>query len=430
MGLLGMTMPVYSLFLSLVTLGLPTVLARFIAMDLSRGDQKKIQESKHFSFLLVFFPAALIALGLYFFSSQLCSLLYKDQRTVSVLRFLAPLLILTSFSLIYRGYYRGLGLTLPLGCSEIGGVLAESAYVLWGLLRFSSFSPQAGLTLIMSGAVYGEAITLLTLACWEKRAKSNLSALPPLADGPATTVRHCRARRLPSAQRRLLKNSLPLLLQELIHSVSRMADGVIIPRLLISGGLTPVQATKAAGFYWGLTLPIYFIPLVFLLPLTTIILPATARAGKDQKSLRRFWGKGRKLLLLSLVYGVLSVLLLQLSEEKISSAFFNASGSNRLLLMVLPALPFSAFNLLLTPIVEGLGKQGFLCRATLVGLLIKTAVTTALVPLPGYGITGAAWGFIINQIILSLLFSWKVWRLGMFTRFSPSPSVQKQDRST
>jgi O-antigen/teichoic acid export membrane protein len=178
-------------------------------------------------------------------------------------------------------------------------------------------------------------------------------------------------------------------------------------------GLTAIQATQSAGFYWGLTQPLYFIPLVFLFPLTTIILPATARAGTGEEALRRFWRKGRKLLALVFVYGVFSVLLLSFFGDEIAGILFNSTGSNRLLLMILPALPFSAINLLLSTMIEGLGKQGFLYQATLLAILIKTAVTTALVPLPGYRITGAAWGFLVSQIAYTLFLNGKMFRLGL-----------------
>lgn len=412
MGVLGMVMPIYQLLLTIVTLGLPTVLARFVALDLSRGNTAGIGKNKRTCFLLIFILSFGIALGILFFANGISSLLYKDQRTWTVLRFLAPLLILTSFSLTYRGYYRGLGHTLPLAGSELGGALVEFIYVVRRLSTLPPLTTETGINLIMTGSILGESITLSVFILWDI-AKNKIGPVVDAKSGTpvSTDKRRLRAGEALPGHRRLLRNSLPLLLQDLIYAVSGLADGILLPRLLMLSGLTAVQATKAAGFYWGVAQPLYFIPLVFLFPLTTIILPATARAGAGEEALRRFWRKGRKLLALVFIYGICSVLILQFFGDKIAGILFNSSVPNRLLLMILPSLPFSAFNLLLSSIIEGLGKQGFLCRATLLVILIKTAITTTLVPLPAYRITGAAWGFMVSQIAYTILLSGRMFRL-------------------
>lgn len=417
MGILGMVMPVYQLLLTIVTLGLPTVLARFVAIDLSKGNIAGIGKNKRTCFLLIFILSVGMALAILFFATGISSLLYKDQRTGTVLRFLAPLLILTSFSLTYRGYYRGLGHTLPLAGSELGGALAEFIYVVRKLSTVPPLTTDTGINLLMTGSIFGESITLSVFILWDiAKNKIKPVALTKTRSPVSAGKKGLRAGEAQPGHRRLLRNSLPLLLQDLIYAVSSLADGILLPRLLMLSGLTAVQATKAAGFYWGLAQPLYFIPLVFLFPLTTIILPATARASAGEEALRRFWRTGRKLLALVFIYGICSVLILQCFGDKVAGLLFNFSGPNRLLLMILPALPFSAFNLLLSSIIEGLGKQGFLCRATLLVILIKTAITTALVPLPAYRITGAAWGFIVSQIAYTILLSGKIFR---FTLLSP-----------
>lgn len=414
MGVLGMVMPIYQLILTIVTLGLPTVLARFVALDLSRGNTEGIEENRRSCVLLIFILAVGMALGIFIFATDISSLLYKDHRTGVVLRFLAPLLILTSLTLIYRGYYRGLGHTIPLAGSEICGVLGETIYVVHRLSTIPALTTEKGINLVMIGSVFGETITVLILILWDKYRKKQRPMVYPKSGAPKKSSRGpSRTDETQLGHRRLLRNSLPLLMQDLIYAVSGLAEGILLPRLLMLSGLTAIQATQSAGFYWGLTQPLYFIPLVFLFPLTTIILPATARAGTGEEALRRFWRKGRKLLALVFVYGVFSVLLLSFFGDEIAGILFNSTGSNRLLLMILPALPFSAINPLLSTMIEGLGKQGFLYQATLLAILIKTAVTTALVPLPGYRITGAAWGFLVSQIAYTLFLNGKMFRLGL-----------------
>ena len=260
MGVLGMVMPIYQLLLTIVTLGLPTVLARFVAIDLSTGNTVGIGKNKRTCFLLIFILSVGIALGILFFSTSISSLLYKDQRTGTVLRFLAPLLILTSFSLTYRGYYRGLGHTLPLAGSELGGALAEFIYVVRRLSTLPPFTTETGINLIMTGSIFGESITLSVFILWDiAKNKIKPVAPPNRITGErrqeATTGERGSAR--PQAVTAQLSPSPPT--RPMIYAVSGLADGILLPAFNAERSYSR-QATKAAGFYWGLAQPLYFIP--------------------------------------------------------------------------------------------------------------------------------------------------------------------------
>src|SRR5690606_16083926 len=113
----------------------------------------------------------------------------------------------------------------------------------------------------------------------------------------------------------------PLMAQQLILSFSRIADGILLPHLLKKGGLSPSLAATKLGEYWGMATPLLFFPLFIFSPLSTIILPATARASVSQK-LSLYLRKIRCLLGVALLYGLVAGGLLLRFGPTISIRFY------------------------------------------------------------------------------------------------------------
>jgi Na+-driven multidrug efflux pump len=122
-----------------------------------------------------------------------------------------------------------------------------------------------------------------------------------------------------------------------------------------------------------------------------------------QKNLNPYFRKLRWLLGWAFLYSLGVCLLLLKWAKPLSLLLYKSTAATGYLPFLLPALPFLVMNNILTPVVEGLGKQKFLLRVTLIMIFIKTGITTAFVPLAAFGLTGAAWGVTISQALLFCL---------------------------
>lgn len=389
-GLIGMVFPFYRLLVIFITMGLPAALVRLIAIEKAKNNLAWILQTKIKASYLVSIPALIIAFFTFLFAKPLGSFLFNDPRTGVILKYLAFAINLNSLSLIYRGYFHGLNRIAPLAWSEAAETLGESAFVLFTLYTTFFSSVEGSAQTLAQGFVLGELTCFLLLFgydCLFIRPSMKVSTQPSLP-----------GRKLSC----LLNSSFPLMAQQLILSFSRIADGILLPQLLKNGGLSPSLAATELGEYWGMATPLIFFPLFLFSPISTIILPATAQATVRQ-NLSPYLRKIRILLGFALVYGIVAGGLLLRFGSSIALFFYQTTAAAKYLPFLLPALPFMVINHILIPVAEGLGKQGFLLRATLVMILIKTGVAAAFVPLPTFGLAGAAWSVTISQALYCCL---------------------------
>jgi len=391
-GLLGMIFPFYRLLSLLITMGLPTAFVRLIAIEKAKKNTAWILQSKKTVFTFVAVTAFLVSCLLFLFATPLGSLLYNDLRTGPLLKYYALALNLHCLCLVYRGYFHGLDRIAPLAFADLIETLGETTFIL--LFLFSRPCPRlsveaAGL-ILAKGYLLGEATCLGALFLYDR------SRVRPVLTNTAPQAASGR-KLLP-----LLCSSFPLMAQQLVLSLARIAESILLPKLLTKGGLTPTQIAHNLGEYWEMAMPLLLFPLILFSPVSTLILPATARATV-KNNLPVYFQKLRWLLRGALLYSLgVSFLLLKFAKP-LSLLLYETTAATRYLPFLLPALPFMIMNNLLTPVVEGLGKQVFLLRATLVLIFIKTGVMAAFVPLPAFGLAGAAWALTISQALLFCL---------------------------
>lgn len=405
-GLLGMIFPFYRLLSLLVTMGLPTALVRLIAIEKAKKNTAWILQAKKNVALLVAATAFPVSLLIFLFATPLGSLLYNDLRTGPLLKYFALALNLHGLCLVYRGYFHGLDRITPLAFADLIETLGETIFILLFLFvaRRPPFSVETSAPILAKGYLLGEATCLGALFLYDRfRVRPHLIA---------TATQPVPGRKLWA----LLYTSFPLMAQQLSLSLARIAESILLPKLLTRGGLSPSQIAQSLGEYWEMATPLLFFPMILFSPVSTLILPATARATV-KNNLPVYFRRIRWLLGGAFLYALGVCLFLLKFATPLSLLLHKTTAATRYLPFLLPALPFMIMNSLLTPVAEGLGKQAFLLRATLVLIFIKTGVTAAFVPLPAFGLAGAAWGVTISQAMLFCL-------LLKETLFSAAPNTK------
>lgn len=394
-GLLGMIFPFYRLLSLLATLGLPTAFARLVAIENAKKNAAWIGEAKSKVFTLVAATTVIVSGLLFLGATPLGTFLYHDLRTGPLLKYYACALNLHCLCLVYRGYFHGLDHIAPLTFADLIETLGETVYIL--LFLYDGACPpvngEVAGRVLAKGYLLGEATCLGALFLYDR-----FRVRPQLA---GAVTRPASGRKLLP----LLRSSFPLMAQQLVLSLARIADSILLPRLLAKGGLSANQIAHLLGVYWEMATPLLFFPLILFSPVSTLILPATARAVAQNK-LPAYLRKLRWLLGGAFLYALGVCFLLLKFGPLLARLLYGTTAATRYLPFLLPALPFLLLNSLLTPVAEGLGKQLFLLRATLVLLCVKTGVTAAFVPLPAFGLAGAAWGLTTSQVLLFCLL-WK-----------------------
>src|SRR5690606_40155484 len=83
--------------------------------------------------------------------------------------------------------------------------------------------------------------------------------------------------------RRLLRLATPLLLLQLVKNLTATINAVLIPRRLQAAGLTAAEATILYGELTGMALPLLYLPMVAVWPITQVLMPDLAAQAAQER---------------------------------------------------------------------------------------------------------------------------------------------------
>lgn len=384
LGILNMVYPVYRLLSGVATLGLPLALTKWVSEYLAARELERIVPMRRWAARIVLFLALGLSVLLYLGTPCLGRSVFSDPRVQEALWLIAPAIPFSALSAIYRGYFHGFSKMAPTAISEIDEQIMEigSTYLMATFattLPFSlSATPVLGLTL-------GEVACFLTLFAILKRH----SGQPAELDSGT--------RRIP--RRRIFTYSWPLLVNQIVVSVSMASEGVLIPRLLIRSGATAAMGTGLFGELSGMAEPVAYFPLLLLGPLGAVLSPQVSSAWKT-RSYRRIGQKISKFFIINILICLLSFLGILVFAAPLTGFLYKSQTPAPLIRLLVIGLPFTGLGNLAQSIMVAVGATDKTLKLSLWSIGLKTFMFMILVPLRG--IEGAAWAINITQIFVSL----------------------------
>lgn len=380
LGLYQLILPVYSVLLSLTSVGLTTAVSNLSARYEALGDRRAIHQVRGQALRLFFLLAVLPCALLLVFSDGVSVYLLGDARTRLGLLLLVPCLLLTGTENLQKHYFYGTGRVAPAALTELAEQVLKAGFILGLLVLLRPATPEEAVGTIVLGMVLCEILSALTQTLLFR------VYLGPSAQLPG-------AGREPKALRRQMgRIAAPLGAAALLGNLITSANAVLIPRLLVLGGLEQSEAVSAYGVTFGMTLPMLLLPTAFLSALGLVLTPKLSRcsalgAGEAIRGLvRRSVGAANLLLLPALA-------LLAVLGPAIGTALYGeASVGDHLPLLALGVL-FSCWQTLFSWVLTGIDRQGLSAALALVCdglLLVLTCLTVARWGLAGYAVSFAA----------------------------------------
>lgn len=282
LGLYQLILPVYSVLLSLTSVGLTTGVSNLSAWYQALGNQRVIDQVRGQAVKL-FLLLALIPCGLLLlFSDGVSVYLLGDARTRLGLMLLVPCLVLTGIENLQKHYFYGTGRVCPAAVTELIEQILRSVLVLalvWATIPATAEEAVGAIVLGMALCEVTSALTQTVLFRRYLGPRDRLAGAPL----PPSTVR-----------RKLGRIALPLGLAALLGNGISSANAVLIPRLLVLGGMDQSQAVSTYGVTFGMTLPMLLLPTAFLSALGLVLTPKLSRcaalqqAGEIRRLVRRW----------------------------------------------------------------------------------------------------------------------------------------------
>ncbi|MDD4110424.1 MAG: polysaccharide biosynthesis protein [Clostridia bacterium] len=272
-GIYQLIFPVYSLFLIVVSGGMPIALSKIVAECRARGEKKRarrflLQGIIYLSIISIFFSLIFLLFAKEIAIFQGNSLAETGYFAVAIAIFFAS--ILTAF----RGYFQGYQNMIPTAISQIVEQVFKLSLGLGFAILFLNYGLAYGVFGAMLGVAIGEILSLiyLTITYFVRRRKQETILEPQITE------------KFSKDFKTLIKKSLPITLNSIILPLIIAVDSFLIINLLMKTGVGNSVSTQMFGVYSGMINSLINLPTIVSLSLAVSLVPTISfnkEKGKD-----------------------------------------------------------------------------------------------------------------------------------------------------
>ena len=393
-GLYQMAYPLFLLFLTFTSAGIPLAISRVIAAESARGRETTGQMK---TALRLFALVGLIGAGLMCVTAVFMSRIQQDTNLTACYLALAPSVFLCALVSVLRGYFQGKNNMIPTALSEIVEQAVKAG--------FGFFAAQA-----VGDPVKGAVFALLGVSI------SELAALAYLLQKyrGERKIKSLRKIKAPT----LLYSVLPAMAAASLLPLSRTIDSIVVVRLMAR---YTGRAVALYGLFTGSVMSLIDLPASLTGGIVAAAIPLVS--SSDSKGNREEAKKNAALaLLFTFAVSVPCALFLFFFASpvvKLLYASLPASDISTVIALVrlssVSAVSLSAVNTLAASLT-GMGRAKHAATAMLVAILVKFVLQMLLVSNPVLSVGGAAIASNVCYLVAFFLDSLYTWRVPKNTK--------------
>ena len=365
MGYFNVAYSIYIWFYLICTAGLPVAVSICVARAAAEENHGKCERIFRVSLISFSGAGALFTVIMAIFSRGFSALSGIDNSYLCIAA-IAPSVFLSCVSSSVRGYYQGRGI---MWITAVSQMIESAGKAVFGVL-FALYSSGKGNSLYVTSAyaVFGitcgsflSAVFCIITKAFYKRIKEEKSV---------------REKVLPE----LIKTALPVTLSASVMNLTSLIDAFTAPSNLISFGYTKLQAASIYGNYSTLCLSYSNLPLSFIDPITSAVLPVLSakRSLNDMAAFNELIGKVYKYTLFvslpcAVGMGVLSYPVLSVVFPQ-QSAYL----ASPMLTVLSPSVVLCALLAVSDTALQSCGKPSYPLFSMVCGAVIKLTSTFIL----------------------------------------------------
>lgn len=333
------------LLLFSITAGAPTVLSRKVAECAARGDVKRQNSLTTASILIGLISSVALCVVFLALSNHLGGI-FTDERCIPIFLIMLPALVTSSLYAPLRSWFWGRKNFLAFSSLElVDEALKIGLSMLFAGGFFAVLTGAAGVALAL---VISDAISVAVLFVLFFKAGGRLNK--------------------PQGAKELIVSTLPLSAVRVLTSLSASLSALVIPKLLVSGGLSVAEATAQYGRVAGMALPLIMAPVTIIAALSVVLIPdLAALASKgDYAEIR---AKLRtSLLFAAIVASAFFAAYVPLGRE-LGKFFFGDEEAGELVSYAAVIIFPLALGNITTPVLNSLGMEKYSFVGYICGLL-------------------------------------------------------------
>ena len=396
-GVYQLVLPLYLLFITLVSGGITTAVSKLIAEQTPGSNYRNMYKIIKICGITIGIWSLALCTFIFFNSEYLAKYVLKDNRTFLSIMVFTPAIFFISLSAVLKGYFYGLQYVKPPAMIDI----LEKMIRLGGLLLTTYYLLPLGIEYVCAGVMAamaaGEFISLVLLYFCYKVKKA--AAAHTKTDSTIHIIT------------RILKTALPLSLSGALTTIMDMITAILIPMQLRAAGYSNSNALSLYGQVTGMVMPLLFFPFIIVASLGITLVPAIAAsyATGNWTALNK---KCNDSLKITSAIAFASTALFIVFPWELCRIFFKCPEAGNMLFWMSFVCPFEYWQFTLFAVLNGVGKQHVVLKNSILHIVISVMCSYFLIPIPSIGIYGFVIGFCASAVLICL------WNLADLKRIS------------
>jgi stage V sporulation protein B len=385
-GLFQLISPVYSLVILTLTSGVSISVSRLVAREYAHRRYINIRRITLCALAIVLSSGMAVSAVLYFNLEFITSVLIKDTRTYYSMLFLLPCIPVIAATSAIRGFFYGLQDTVPSALSQVAEQMAKIAVVMatagYMLKMGVEYACAAAVIGMAAGEIAGLAVLLVIYMVKVRKI--------PRQEGRKGLIRKR------NIVKEILSISLPVSFNRFIMSAMGAAEYILIPRMLLAGGLDYTSSIVMYGKLTGMAMPLIYFPGLVTSSMATTLVPAISEAV----TLKRYRIANHRInraIRISVVLGFVFMAVFRTFSTQISDVVYRNEDIGELLHMLSFTCVFTYLRQTMLGVLNGLEKQTLSLRNSMIGNAIRIGFVVFLMPV--YGLKSYIAGIIISLAV-------------------------------
>lgn len=389
-GLYGLVMPIYNLFICLMTAGIIAAISKVSAIYKSKGQYNNITKTikSVASFNIIW--AVFIGIMVFFLAPYISKYGIHDIRTVNAIRITCPAMVFIALSNILKGYFYGVSKIVIPSFIDILEKAMRIITITLLIYAFKANSITSLVTLAYLSLAIGELQSLILLFIYYK----NLTKKVPISP-----IKPERASQLLF---NVLIIALPLCLNGFLGNLFGTASTLLVPRRLAAAGFDTATALGMIGKFNGMALTIVAFPMIVIMSINSLMVPdlseTISRKDYYNASIRI-----KKVMKIALLLGLATTIVCNLIPHSLGEMFFGRDDLGNYIRIASLSAPIFFTASTMFGILNGLNKQGIILRNSLIVSALELVCLFIFIGIPGVNIMGYGITLFITSTVSLLI---------------------------
>ena len=402
-GVYGASYNLYMFFFVLSSAGIPAAIAKMVSTRMALKQYENALKVFKVSLVISGFLGFVFMLIMFFFAPQLSSF-FSSYHVVYSLRTLAPTVFIVSIMSVYRGYFQGLGNSMPTAISQIIEQLLNAIFsviLIYILIDEGIGIAAAGGTAASGiGAFFGLIFILFVYTISKRRHVLRITK----------SRKNYKQESSKKLGLELILTAIPIIAGTAIFTITNIIDTRMVVDILQDTGFTYSEAWMLYGQLNGKYVVITTLPVAVAAAIATALIPSISRSVtlKEIKSTRHKINMALRTAMLICIPAAMGIGVM--ANQILLFLFPNNPDGGILLQVGALSVLFLALSQVATGILHGLHILKVPILAALIGATIKIFLNIWLIAIPSINIIGAVISTTVCYIIASTINLTKVYK--------------------